>query len=249
MEVGPDKSALRDALYEGFERPSPELRQRVLASLPVAVAPVAAVQAPTLIAHITAWLHAHWPALTLGGGGAVAVAVAITVILNQPAPPPAIDVYAGYADTARSGAQASPLPSPWQGARGVEFVGAGPDFDAGALRIENRSESTVTIDRITVDIGGQHFDIWKRGFKMAPHTTLILTQTAVLGRDPLTTNFDTSEVNPPNCQRSTEIPVVHVSVNGTGRDYRDVNRVLNTGGADGGDCGAAEGHAWERLSS
>ncbi len=245
MEIGPDKPALRDALYEGFEPPSPDLRARLLASLPVA-----AVPAPSPVAQIIHWVQAHWPALTLGGGGAVAVAVVISVILNQsapPPPPPTVEVYAAYADTIRSGAPAAPPPSPWMGSPGVAFIGVGPDFDAGAIRIENRSGSSVTIDRVTVDSGGQHFDIWQPGLQIAPHSTLILTQTAVLSRAPLTTNFDTSEANPPGCQPAGAIPIVHVSVNGTVRSYRDVNRVLNTGGLDAGNCGGAESHGWERL--
>ncbi len=229
-----DKQALREALYEGFEPPSPELTDTVLAS--VAGAPALSV--------LVAWLHAHWIALlatvtvaSAAGAGGVAV------VLHQPPPPaPSVAVYAGYADTIHPSSQGPPLPSPWNGSPEVSFEGTGPDFDAGAIRIENRSDRTVVIDRVTVDVGARHFDLWRSGLRLPAHHSLILTQTTP-------TNFDTSEANLPNCQTSTEIPVLHLSIDGKTREYRDLTRVLTTGGLDGSNCGGAENHPWEQLSS
>jgi hypothetical protein len=229
-----DKQALRDALYEGFEPPSPELTESVLAF--VAAAPALSV--------LVAWLQAHWltlvatiTAATTAGG------VAVAVIRHQaPPPPPSVAVYAAYADTIHPGNQAPPLPSPWNGSPEVSFEGTGPDFDAGAIRIDNRSDRTLIVDRVTVDIGAQHFDFWRPGLRLPAHHSLILTQATP-------TNFDTSETTPPNCQTSTEIPAIHVIIDGKTREYRDVNRVLTTGGHDASGCGGAENHPWERLPS
>jgi hypothetical protein len=229
-----DKQALRDALYEGFEPPSPELTESVLAS--VAAAPA--------LSALVAWLQAHWLALLATVTVASAAgASAVAVILHQPPPPPpSVAVYASYADTIHPGSQGPALPSPWDGSPGVSFEGTGPDFDAGAIRVENRSDRTLIVDRVTVDIGAQHYDLWRPALRLPAHHSLILTQT-----NP--TNFDTSEPNPPNCQISTETPLIHVTIDGKVRQYRDVNRVLTTGGHDASSCGGAENHPWEQLSS
>jgi hypothetical protein len=233
MDEELEKQALRDALYEGFEPPSPELTETVLASVGAAAA------LPALLA----WLQSHWAALsaTLTVSG-VAVAVGVAVLLNQPPPPPAPPVvYVGYANTTQQGAQGADLPNPWNGSPNVVFQGTATNFDAGAVRIENRSETVLTIDRVSVDIGAQHFEIWPTGLQIPAHGSVILTQT-------IGTNFDTSDTNPPNCQRSAQTPVVHVTIGGKTRDYTDVNRVLTTGGVDRGNCGGLESHPWEPIS-
>jgi hypothetical protein len=234
-----DKQALREALYAGFEPPSPELTETVLAS--VAAAPALSV--------LATWLQAHWLALlaavtAVSAAGAGAVAVALH---QPPPPPPSVAVYTGYADTIHPASQTPALPSPWNGSPEVSFEGTGPDFDAGAIRIENRSDRTVTVDRVTVDIGTQHLDIWRPGIRVPAHHSLILTQTRITNRDPYTTDFDTSEANMPNCQISAEVPVVHVSIDGKVRVYKDVDRVLTSGGHDANSCGGAENHPWEQL--
>lgn len=232
MDEELEKQALRDALYEGFEPPSPELTETVLASVGAAAA------LPALLA----WLQAHWAALsaTLTVSG-VAVAVGVAVLLNQPPPPPPPPVvYVGYANTTQPGAQAADLPNPWYGSPNVVFQGTPTNFDTGAVRIDNPSGSVLTIDRVSVDIGAQHLEIWPAGLKVPAHSSLILTQTTG-------TNFDTSDTNPPNCQPSTETPVVHMTIGGKTRDYADVNRVLTTGGVDRGNCGGLESHPWERI--
>jgi hypothetical protein len=232
MDEELQKQALREALYEGFEPPSPELTETVLASV------AAAAALPALLA----WLQAHWvalsAALTVSG---VAVAVAVAVVLNQPPPPPPPpELYVGYADTIQPGAHAADLPNPWYGSPNLVFQGTPTNVDAGAVRLENRSGRALTIDRVSVDIGAQHFEIWPTGLNVPAHGSVILTQTTE-------TNFDTSETNPPNCQPSTQTPVVHVTISGKTRDYADVNRVLTTGGVDRGNCGGLESHPWERI--
>lgn len=237
MDEELDRRALREVLYEGFEPPSGDLTETVLAS--VAAAPVASA--------LVAWLQAHWLVLVAAVTASFAVTGAgVAVVLHQqqppppPPPPPALAVYVGYADTVHPGGQAAPLPSPWNGSPEVTFEGSGPDFDAGAIRIDNRSSRTLTIDRVTVDIGTRRIDLWRPGLRLAAHHSLVLTQTN--GMD-----FDTSESNPPNCQRSAAIPVVHVTVDGKSHDFRDLDRVLTSGGYDASGCGGAENHPWEQL--
>jgi hypothetical protein len=233
MDEELEKQALREALYEGFEPPSPEFTETVLASVGAAGA------LPALLA----WLQAHWVALsaTLTVTG-LAAAGAAAVVLNQPAPPPPPppEVYVGYANTTQSGAQTADLPSPWYGSPNLVFQGTPTNFDAGAVRIENRSGKVLTVDRVTVDVGAQHFDLWPTRLTVPAHGSVVLTQTNG-------TDFDTSDTNPPNCQPSTLTPVVHVTIGGKTRDYADVNRVLTTGGVDRGNCGALESHPWERM--
>ncbi|HZB97239.1 MAG TPA: hypothetical protein VE219_01445 [Candidatus Sulfotelmatobacter sp.] len=226
-----ERQALREALYEGFEPPAPDLRKTVLASLPLA--------APAVPGWL-AWLRAHLP--FVGGTMAVVVAaaaVAVGVRLTAQPPPPAFDVYVAYADTTHPG-QPQPLPTPWSGSPHAVFEGGGAPLDAGAIRIDNRSDRELVVDHVTVDVGTQHFDLWRSGLRVPAHGSLILTQTAP-------DNFDTSETNPPNCAASTLTAVVHVTVAGKTGDYVDTHRVLTTNGVDSGSCGGVESHGWERV--
>jgi hypothetical protein len=215
----------------------------VLASLPVA----------PFTSGLAAWLYAHWPQLLLSviagaGGAGVVLALALARPASAPPPPPPVRVSVAYADTIHSGAGPADLPSPWRGSPNVTFSGAGDAFDAGAIRIENGSDRPVRVDRVTVDVGQRHFDLWGSPLQVPAHGSLILTQTQITSRDPFTTDFDTSETDPPNCLPSSETPIVQVTVDGKTRDYRDSDRVLTAGGVDRGMCGGREGHQWERLS-
>ena len=82
-------------------------------------------------------------------------------------------------------------------------------------------------------------------------------------------NFDGSDTNPAGCYgcdpaecltlRSSDIPVVHVSLGGPASDYLDTDQVLNTGGYDGAGCPYLggplpqtrydESHDWEQIFS
>jgi RHS repeat-associated protein len=102
--------------------------------------------------------------------------------------PGALSVYAGYADTTRPAASAGAFPYPWQGSPTVtDFVG-GPatPYDSGALRFDNNSDTPISLDDVSVDIGTVHYELWGSGITVGPHATTILTQTYA-------NSFDTSD--------------------------------------------------------
>ena len=197
----------------------------------------------------------------------------------------AVKVFVAYADTfvspavsAADGAHPGPgfTPSPWLNTPGVIFIGAAEPitgtFDAGAIRLDNPSEETLTVDNVTVDIGTfAGIDPWSSSFPLTipGKGTAILTQTLVPGQPrplipspPLTApdggpgayNFDTSDIpTPGQCFADGLIPLVHVTV-GAGtqntKDFVDENQVLNTGGVDLGGCHtspANEGQQWQEI--
>jgi hypothetical protein len=162
----------------------------------------------------------------------------------------ALQVQVGYANNVT-------LPSPWYRDAGVAWVGTPPScctsdnllgWDAGAVRLVNPSGSPVTVDRVTVGIGPQSWDLWGAGLVVPAGGSLVLTQTT----DAF--NFDTSELYRFGCYpRVPDIPVVHVTIAGATTDYRDGAQVLNTGGTDGATCAYAgtwfeEGHDWMTVS-
>lgn len=156
-----------------------------------------------------------------------------------------VGVSVGYADNYNGGVVF--YPTPWEGDPGVVFVGSGcargtqRTCDAGAVKVDNPSSAAVTA-RVTVDVGPSHYDLWGDRV-IPPGFSLILTQTMPF-------NFDTSEDNPPGCDRSSTVPVVHVTINGATTDYFDTGQVLNTGGVEVDRCppGTNEGQQWSRIS-
>jgi len=181
----------------------------------------------------------------------------------------AVHLFLGYADLYRANGAA--VPSPWSGSAGVTFVGcnstlvADPgatcnktsggkdDYDAGALRFDNGSSGPVTIANVTVQIGSCFYNPW-RGLNVTlqPGNTLILTQTGgsnPCGEDVGPDNFDTSESNA-TCTNKELIPVITMSINGTTTTVADTGQILNTGGADKGDCGNKpnEYHEWVQVT-
>lgn len=154
---------------------------------------------------------------------------------------PPVSVFVGYADNLRP----NPFfPSPWAGSTNTNFVGTGPTYDAGAIRIDNPASADVPVGDVSVDIGSSHFDLW--GSPTIPaNGTLILTQTS--GNQ----NFDTSDYPVITCTPDGIIPVVHVTINGITTSYSDTRQVLNTGGFDLATCPAGsnnnESHQWQQV--
>ena len=108
-----------------------------------------------------------------------------------------LKVYFGYADNLAGGAhQPDPgaFPKPWQGDAGVNFVGAGPNFDSGAVRIENPTSNAVTVESLSVDVGPKHYALWGGNLRVPAHGSLVLTQTDMGTEVPPEPNFDTSEL-------------------------------------------------------
>jgi len=238
------RAQIRAALRAGIEPPSPDLADRAFGALAGGV-----VVAPTLggtLHTVGTWVAKHWP--WVGGGGAAAVVAAIVVASQAPA----VGVYVAYADSRPPAAgQPAVFPTPWAGAPGVDFAGKGPTWDAGAVRIDNRTAGEIVIDRVAVDIGTHHYELWGSGMRLGAHRSLILTQTSVLQPNPLLTDFDTSEAPGDTCGgRSSDVPVIHLVVNGHNLDFKDSSLVLTTGGSDTGNCPnkPTESHAWQELS-
>jgi hypothetical protein len=153
-----------------------------------------------------------------------------------------VDVFVGYADTARPHPKF--FPTPWDGDPGVTFEGCTGNcvFDAGAVRIVNNSGSPVRIDSVAVKISTCTFSMWAPA-SIAPGGQLIVTQTASGGSDGCASDgtMDTSDVGPGgsdyagNCTPDGLFPQVAVSIDGTVSTFTD-NQVLNTGGRDLADC-------------
>jgi len=134
-------------------------------------------------------------------------------------------IYVGYADALRAGGSAFPFP--WDGSPNTNFFGCpGCPYDAGAIRFDNNSQTSMTFDSITVDVGTNHFDLWPHAFTLPAGQILILTMT-------VNDNFDTSDFSGSPCNvNNGVIPKVNVTIAGTTTSYSDVNQILNTGGFD-----------------
>jgi hypothetical protein len=136
-------------------------------------------------------------------------------------------VQVGYADGIRPGGF---FPNPWQGGAGVAlFAGAGPTFDAGAVRIINTGSASIHINSLTVDhfANGASFSLWGSSlpFTLAPGKSAIFTQT-------IGTNFDTSDQPIHGPPSDGAIPQVHFMIDGTPFTFFDTGEVLNTNGFD-----------------
>lgn len=168
------------------------------------------------------------------GGGDLTLTMTVQSFTADTSP---LSVYVGYADGLRPGG--SVFPFPWQGSPSVVFIGGGT-FDAGAVRLDNNSDNSMTFDSITVDIGGNQLDIWPHSTTLPAHEILILTQT-------FSYNFDTSDFSNAGCGGNNGvIPVVNVIQAGTTSSFKDSTQVLNTRGFDLA-CQGNESTPWTRI--
>jgi len=140
-----------------------------------------------------------------------------------------IEVFVGYADDLRP---APAFPIPWQGSPNVVFIGnRAPEWDSGAVRIDNESDATIHIDRVSVDLQrpGPVFSLWG-SFDIPPHFSAILAQTN--GE-----NFDTSDFPITGCHGTLSptdprIPKITVTIGGQSASYLDTAHILDTFGYD-----------------
>jgi hypothetical protein len=194
---------------------------------------------------------------------AAAAAAALAIMGTVWAAPSAhaaggVDVYVGYADTAR--AAASNFPTPWDGGAGVTFEGCTGNctFDAGAVRIVNNSGSPVRIGSVAIRISTCTFSMWAPA-NIAPGGQLIVTQTASGTGNGCATDgtMDTSDVGPDgspyagDCAPDGITPEVDVSIDGSVSAFTDRGQILNTGGRDLASCpsGTNESIQWTPVGS
>jgi hypothetical protein len=168
-----------------------------------------------------------------------------------------VNVYVGYADTAR--ASATNFPTPWSGDTGVTFEGCTSSctFDAGAVRVVNTTAVTETIDFVKVHIDTCTFNIWGGSHSLPAGGQLIFTQTIASGPSggcATDGSFDSSDVGPSgenfsSCTPDGIEPTVEVSVNSTDTTYTDTAQVINTGGIDLANCppGTNESTQWQLI--
>jgi RHS repeat-associated protein len=140
----------------------------------------------------------------------------------------ALAVYVGYADNLRP---SGVFPTPWQGSPNAVFLGGGPVYDAGAIRLDNATDAAITIDQVSVDLQrpGPVFNLWG-SFVVPAHGTMILTQLSAFDFD--TSDFPIVGCNQAPAANDPRVPKVTVSVGGVATDYFDTGHILDTGGFD-----------------
>jgi len=162
-----------------------------------------------------------------------------------------VAVYVGYADGIRTSGN-SFFPNPWDGSAGVTFLGAGTNYDSGAIMFVNNTAANITLDQgFHVDgfHNGADFQLWDSligasGTVITPGHKLILTQTA-------DNNFDSSD-QPILGQgsKTSDQPVIHAGFDGNAfNTYVDTKQVLNTGGFDLASLGTNEALNWRLIGT
>jgi hypothetical protein len=175
-----------------------------------------------------------------------------------------VQVFVGYADTARP--NPASFPTPWEGSPGVIYQGCSPsascDFDAGAVRVVNNTGSPVTVNSVVLQFSaGCTYDIWPHDVALPAGGQLIVTQTTSGGDDGCTPgngHMDSSDIGPGgarwagNCSKSGVIPEVDVTIDGIASAFNDSGQVLNTGGVDAASCPPVNGNEsiqWTQVGS
>jgi len=192
------------------------------------------------------WVAHNLKLSRLGGLAALMIVGSVPAVLVAASPAQAagtsVNVFVGYGDNLRPGVN---FPVPWQGAPNTTFIGSGPSFDAGAIRLDNPNLTPITVDGVSVDLQrpGPTFNLWG-SFTIAAGKTVILTQTSQY-------NFDTSDfqiepcgvVAPPGDPR---IPKVTITVGGVATSFLDTAHTLDTFGYDSA-CGGNESLQWRPI--
>jgi RHS repeat-associated protein/uncharacterized repeat protein (TIGR01451 family) len=165
-----------------------------------------------------------------------------------PLPPSAssngIAVSVGYADNLSPSIN---FPSPWQGAPNVSFYGAGPNFNAGAIRLDNATSRDIALDSVTIDLQrtGPTFSLWQN-VTIPANGSAILTQSSAY-------NFNTSGYPIVSCGGTvsagdTRVPKITLTIGGTATDFLDTAHVLDTGGFDLS-CRGNRSLAWRSVGT
>ena len=154
-----------------------------------------------------------------------------------------VNVFVAYADNLRPSGF---FPTPWKGAPNTLFIGNGPSFDAGAIRLDNPTGAPLPVDNVSVDLQrpGPEFKLWG-SFTIPAHGSAILTQTEQY-------NFDTSDYPLASCptpaaSSDKRIPKVTVTIAGVPTSLLDTGHVLDTGGFDYASCKPNESLQWRSI--
>ncbi len=154
-----------------------------------------------------------------------------------------VNVFVAYADNLRPSGF---FPTPWKGAPNTLFIGNGPSFDAGAIRLDNPTDVPLPVDNVSVDLQrpGPVFKLWG-SFTIPAHGSAILTQTGQY-------NFDTSDYPLASCptpaaSSDKRIPKVTVTIAGVPTSLLDTGHVLDTGGFDYASCKPNESLQWRSI--
>src|SRR6266550_220028 len=154
-----------------------------------------------------------------------------------------VNVFVAYADNLRPSGF---FPTPWKGAPNTLFIGNGPSFDAGAIRLDNPTGVPLPVDNVSVDLQrpGPVFKLWG-SFTIPAHGSAILTQ---MGQY----NFDTSDYPLASCptpaaSSDKRIPKVTVTIAGVPTSLLDTGHVLDTGGFDYATCKPNESLQWRSI--
>lgn len=174
---------------------------------------------------------------------------------GQPQGIAGLAVFVGYADDLRANPN---FPVPWQGSPNTTFIGAvGPGFDTGAIRLDNNTDSPISIDDVFVTVpgwtvsntqdvhGNGTADLWG-SFSIPPHASVILAQTSG-------NNFDTSDFGVTFCGNTlpngqAPIPTVKITIGGVATTFSDTGHVLDTGGFDLA-CRGNESLQWRLIGT
>lgn len=169
--------------------------------------------------------------------------------------PASLAVFVGYADNLRPNPN---FPVPWQGSPNTTFIGVGPSFDSGAIRLDNNSDSPIQVDDVFVTVPGwtvtPNFDAHGNGvadlwgsFTIPPNSTVILAQTSN------SNNFDTSDFGLTGCGNTipdgqSPFPTVKITINGVATTFNDSGHILDTGGFDLA-CRGNESLQWRLIGT
>jgi PKD repeat protein len=209
--------------------------------------PAVTTTAPTATAtHSYATAGSYTVSLTATDTGNLTSVPVTAIVPVSNLPPPQIAVYAGYYDTHHA-VNPQPKPDPWRGSPSTVFVGQpdnqpgdppGGGWDTAAMRVDNLTAGTLNNVVVTLDVGSHHYALWGTN-SIPPGQHLILTQTTYQ-------NFDVPDNYPAGCYgcdtslcvtaRSSEVPVIHVSIGSATADYPDTGQTVNTDGYDAAGC-------------
>lgn len=162
-----------------------------------------------------------------------------------------LNVFVGYADNLRANPN---LPVPWRGAPNTTFIGDGGAYDSGAIRLDNTTDTTITVNDVSTyfpnhnQYNGQTIDLWG-SFMVPPHQSTILAETNG-------SNFDTSDYGIPGvgCDNpagaDNNPPQITLTLgDGTKATLLDTGHILDTGGRDAVNCYGNESLQWRALGT